>query len=93
MMNASWIACIEPNSVPMIWSADWPAASLSSKESKAAKITPALLALVKVAPEKPAKATASLTPGVFWMISDACRITSSVRDSEAPSGSCTTTMA
>ena len=65
MMKASWMACIEPNSVPMIWSADWPAASRSSNESKAAKITPALLALVKVAPEKPAKATASLTPGVL----------------------------
>jgi len=44
--------------LPMTWVADWPAFSRSSNGLNLAKITPALLALVKVAPEKPAKATA-----------------------------------
>jgi hypothetical protein len=48
-----------------------PSASRSSKGSKPAKTTPALVALVKVAPEKPAKATALRTPGVSWMIREA----------------------
>jgi hypothetical protein len=48
--------------------------------------------LVMVAPDTPPKATASLTPGVSRMISLARRVTSSVRDSDAPSGVCTTTM-
>jgi hypothetical protein len=61
--------------------------------SKAAKTTPALEALVKVAPLKPENATAFLTPGVFLMISEARSMTASVRDRAAPSGSCTTTMA
>ncbi len=52
-----------------------------------------LEALVKVAPLKPAKATAFFTPGVLRMISEARSMTASVRDRAAPSGSCTTTMA
>ena len=55
----------------MIWPAVWPVSSRCSKLSNGAKITPALLALVKVAPEKPAKATALATPGVLRMISEA----------------------
>ena len=50
------------------------------------------MALVKVAPEKPAKATAFFTPGVSSMISVARRMTSSVRVSDAPSGVWMTTM-
>ena len=47
----------------------------------ATKITPALGALVKVAPSKPAKATASRTPWRDVMMSPALRITASVRSS------------
>ena len=93
MMKASSMLCRLPNSWPMILPADSPALSRLSKSLNGAKITPALLALVKVAPEKPAKATASCTPGVLRMISEAFWITASVRSSEAPSGSCTTTIA
>jgi len=42
----------------------WPCAARSSKDSRVAKITPELGALVKVAPSKPTKATALSTPGV-----------------------------
>ena len=56
--------CRLPNSLPMTCCCDSPASSRSSNGSNAAKMTPALLALVKVAPEKPAKATAFVTPGV-----------------------------
>jgi len=55
----------------MIWLALWPSFNRFSNESKRAKTTPALEALVKVAPEKPAKATASVTPGVAAMILEA----------------------
>ena len=48
--------------------------------AKRANTTPALEALVKVAPENPAKATASSTPGVSSMIFDARCTTASVRD-------------
>ena len=44
-------------------------------------------------PLKPEKATAWATPGVLRMISEARWTTASVRCSDAPSGSCTTTMA
>jgi hypothetical protein len=65
----------------------------SSNGLKPAKIAAALVALVKVAPEKPGKATAFRTPGVSWMIFDALCTTASVRDREEPSGSLMTTMA
>jgi hypothetical protein len=51
------------------------------------KITPVFGALVNVAPSKPVKATEFCTPGRSRMIFDACRITASVRPSEAPGGS------
>ena len=56
-------------------------------------MTPALLALVKVAPEKPENATALRTPGVLLTISVARWMTASVRSSDDPSGSCTTMIA
>ena len=49
----------------MIFADVSPVSSRSSKLSNGAKMTPALVALVKVAPEKPAKATALATPGVL----------------------------
>ena len=55
----------------MILLAVSPLFCLSSNESKGVKITPEFEALVKVAPLKPAKATAFLTPGVLRMISEA----------------------
>ena len=51
------------------------------------KIAPAFDALARVAPEKPAKATAKRMPGVSRMIWLALRTTASVRSSDAPSGS------
>lgn len=93
MMKASWMLCIAPKSWPMICVAFWPCSSRSSKLSKGVKITPEFEALVKVAPLKPAKATASLTPGTSRIIADARWTTASVRSSEAPSGSWMTTIA
>ena len=69
-----------------------PLATRSSNGARPAKIAPALEALVKVAPSKPAKATSCSTPGTVLRISLAWRITLSVRSSEAPGGSCTTVM-
>ena len=67
--------------------------SRSLKSAKVVNSTPWFEALVKVAPEKPEKATAFVTPGTESAISEACLITASVRSSEALSGSCTTTIA
>ena len=92
MMKASLIACRRPNRLPMTALAGRPALVRSSKGCSAAKIAAAFEALVKVAPEKPAKATAFFTPGVWSMISVARRVTSSVRESDAPSGVWMTTM-
>ena len=54
------------------------------------KITPALGALVKVAPSSPAKPTDTFTAGLRSEMAIAWRITASVRCSELPGGSCTT---
>ena len=70
MMKASWIACRRPNRL-----ADDGArrqarlGALLERLAAPAKIAAAFEALVKVAPEKPAKATAFFTPGVSSMIS------------------------
>ena len=64
-----------------------PFASRCSKSSSVTKITPALGALVKVAPSNPAKATALFTPGRASSVSVALRITASVRSRLAPGGS------
>ncbi len=50
-------------------------------------MTPALGAFVKVAPSKPANATAWATPGRDSRISDALRTTWSVRSRLEPGGS------
>jgi hypothetical protein len=62
----------------------------SPKGLRTAKMADEFEAFVKVAPEKPAKADASFTPGVLLMTSIARLVTSSVRDSDDPSGVCTT---
>ena len=59
----------------------------SSNGSSAEKIAPALVELVRVAPEKPENATAPAMPGVSSRILAARWTTASVRSSEAPSGS------
>ena len=69
-----------------------PVLARSSKGRRGEKMAPALDALVKVAPSKPAKATACCTPGVARIASVARRITASVRASEEPGGSATTVM-
>jgi len=63
-----------------------PAFTRSSNGFKVTKITPALGALVNVAPSKPANATACSTPGRVNSISDALRTTWSVRARLAPGG-------
>ena len=64
MMKASWMLCRLPNSWPMILPGSSPALSRLSKSLKRRKDRRRHCeALVKVAPEKPAKATASVTPG------------------------------
>ena len=64
-----------------------PLAARSAKGASGVKIAPALGALVKVAPSKPANGTACTTPGVSSAIAAARRTTASVRASEAPGGS------
>ena len=63
-----------------------PCGTRSSNGFSGTKITPALGALVKVAPSKPVNATEFCTPGRGRMISEARRITASVRASDAPGG-------
>ena len=95
MMKASCTAWSRPNSA--LTSAgpdcDGPAFSRSSKGPKRANTTAAFEAFVKVAPEKPAKATAFVTPGVLRMMSVAFWSAASVRESDAPSGVWMTTIA
>ncbi len=55
-------------------------------------MAPALGALVKAAPEKPTMFTTWATPGVASTSFAAFVITSLVRESEAPPGSCEATM-
>jgi len=59
----------------------------SSNGLSAAKIAPAFAEFVRVAPEKPEKATVWAIPGVSSRIFTACCTTASVRSSDAPSGS------
>ena len=69
-----------------------PSRARSSNGFRPAKTTPVLGALVKVAPSKPTKATASFTPGVAMIASEARRTTASVRLRLAPGGSWKATM-
>jgi hypothetical protein len=73
---------------------DWtiaPAGRCSRTRSSAGlsvtKTMPAFDALTKPLMERPGKATALATPGSFRAMADIFRITSSVRSSEAASGS------
>ena len=88
-MKASWIDReLAGSARPGCAAAVKPFGSRSSKGSKAEKIAPALEALVKVAPSKPAKGTACSTPSVSEDDACvACFTTASVRASEAPGGS------
>ena len=63
-----------------------PAFTRSSNGFRVTKTTPELGALVKVAPSKPANATACATPGRDSRISDALRTTRSVRSRLEPGG-------
>ena len=66
--------------------------ALVSKGSRVKKTAPEFGAFVKVAPEKPAKFTAWAMPGTLSAVSTTWRLTASVRASEAPLGSCVTTI-
>ena len=92
-ISASWITENLPNSEPMMAAEDCCGSlARSAHGSSTRKIAPAFGALVKVAPEKPTMFTACATPGVLSAISTARCCTSSVRESEAPGGSWTTTI-
>ena len=80
--NAPWTAAAESLGLPARF----------SNGSRITKIAPAFGALVKVAAEKPTRVKACATPGVSSAMSMARRITSSVRSSEAPGGSCAITI-
>ena len=67
-------------------------AGRSRKSESVTKATPALGANVKVAPSRPAKATACATPGRDSRMSVAFRMTASVRGSDEPGGSWNTAM-
>jgi len=91
--SASWIEAKRWNSVPWMAAADFLGSRARvSNGSSGRKIAPELGALVKVAPEKPAKFTACATPGTSRAMSTTWRLTASVRASEAPPGSCVTTI-
>ena len=91
--EASWIAASRMNSSPWMAAADCGGSfARFSNGSSITNIAPAFGALVKVAPEKPTMLTACATPGIFSAMSTARLITSSVRSSEAPGGSCATTI-
>ena len=87
-MKASWMA-------PNDWF-NWPATApplgsarvRSAKGLSVANTMPELELLVKPLIDRPGNATASSTFGFFFMMSPMRRITSSVRSSVAPSGSC-----
>ena len=78
------VACLVRSAMTAL--AVCPFRTRSGNGENAVKTTAVLEALVNVAPEKPAKATALATPGVAFAISETRRVTASVRDSEAPSG-------
>ena len=87
-MKASWIA----ENLPLSWPAIAPALRLAAlRSSKGFNVTntiPEFELLVKPLIDRPGNATALSTPGSFKAISPMRRITSSVRSSVAPSGSC-----
>ena len=66
----------------------WSARLRSSKGLSVANTMPEFELLVKPLIDRPGNATACSTPGCFSAMSPMRRITSSVRSSVAPSGSC-----
>jgi len=76
--SARWMAGAERLALPARF----------SNGSRITKIAPAFGALVKVAAEKPTSENACPTPGVSSARSMPRRISSSVRASEEPGGSC-----
>ena len=87
-MKASRMAAYCWFSAPAIAPADSEASPRSEKGLSVANTMPALELLVKPLIDRPGKATALSTPGCCMAISPMRRITSSVRSSEAPGGSC-----
>ncbi len=65
-------------------------ARVPPKASGSANSTPVLDCAAPVRKLKPATETTSWTPGVAFKMSRTCFATSSVRSTEAPSGSCMT---
>ena len=93
MTRPSWMEAKRWNSVAWMAAADFfGSRARSSNGSRGRNTAPEFGALVKVAPEKPAKLTACATPGTFSAMSTTRLLTASVRASEAPAGSCVTTM-
>ena len=89
-MLASWMPMVAPVMAPASEAAACSAVLRSSKASRRTKMVAALDPNEKLDPSKPANDTTPSTPSVLRMICEARDMTSCVRSSEAPGGSCTT---
>ncbi len=87
-MKASWMPAKAWLSWPATAAPLWSAPLRWSKGLSIANTMPALELLVKPLIDSPGKASVPSMLGFFFMISPMRRITSSVRSSVAPSGSC-----
>src|SRR5690606_14233664 len=87
-MNASLMPANLAFRLPVMASPDSSAPWRSANGLSVTNTMPALELLVKPLIDRPGKAMALSTPGSFRAMSDMRRITSSVRSSEAPLGSC-----
>jgi len=87
-MNASWSAANLRCSVAAISGPDSPLPLRSSNGLRPTKMMPELGLLLRPAIDNPGKAMACSTPSVSSAILPMRRMTSSVRSSEAASGSC-----
>ncbi len=92
MMKAPWMLASRMRRLFAIAFADSPFLWRSSGSSNTGNSAAALLACVRVAPEKPANAATRMMPGVSSAIRSISRTTSVVRASDAAPGNCTETM-
>ncbi len=92
MMKAPWIADRRLRSSLVIKVALWPFLARTSGSSNTGNSAAALLACVRVAPEKPANDGTRTTPGTSSAMRSISRTTSVVRVSDAAPGSCTDTI-
>ena len=87
-MRAPWICWMAPLTAPRMAPLLIDGSVRLSKSARPKKTMPSLGAAEKPAIDKPGKATESTMPGTLSAIELICRMTASVRSSEAPAGSC-----